>query len=229
MLFPKLLKKQEQTLKDLRVTLQRELKVQALPNDEAPEPSLNSAQSTTTGRASSPGFYNSSSSSLSSSISQQHQNHHNIYQHHHHPHSNMNQSNYGHGNSSSPSSQSFHPSSSTNPSAAVLAVQSSAPAYSGSSTMVSLTAQSPSVPSGAQDSLTAHTTSVKRDLDKDVNFMYLKHVVLKFMLSREAEVSKLLWLFLKRLTGKTKRLLVWSKALLELLLSSILTMYTEGD
>ena len=30
---------------------------------------------------------------------------------------------------------------------------------------------------------------VRRDLEQDVNFQYLKHVVLKFMLSRESEVS----------------------------------------
>ncbi|GFR83633.1 Golgin subfamily A member 1 [Elysia marginata] len=186
----RLLKKQEQTLKDLRLTLQRELKVQALPNDEAPEPAANSASggrlegATGAGRASSPGFYNSSSSSSSS---QHQQNHHHL---HHQPHSNTNQSNFMQGNSTHPSaSQSFHPATSTNPSAAVLAVQSSS-AYS--SSVVSLTAQSPSVPSGAQDSLTAHTASVKRDLDKDVNFMYLKHVVLKFMLSREAEAIQLI-------------------------------------
>lgn len=30
---------------------------------------------------------------------------------------------------------------------------------------------------------------VRRDLEQDVNFQYLKHVVLKFMLSRESEVN----------------------------------------
>ena len=198
----KLLKKQEQTLKDLRVTLQRELKVQALPNDEVQEPPSAAGQpnsgattiggrfdsSAVAGRSSSPAFYNSSSSSLSQ---QQHQNHSN-YHHYNHPHTNMNQSNFMHGHSGSSSAPSFSPAvTSTNPSAAVLSVQSSLP-YAGSassSAVVSLTAHSPSVPSGAQDSLTTHTASVKRELDKDVNFMYLKHVVLKFMLSREAEVS----------------------------------------
>ncbi|GFO15808.1 golgin subfamily a member 1 [Plakobranchus ocellatus] len=203
----RMLKKQEQTLKDLRVTLQRELKVQALPNDEPSEPSapsthdstqpigIGSAGSRLDGGGASPNMYNSSSSL-------QYQNHHMYHHQHHHP--NMNQSNFVRGSSSPPSFPSTSSSSSsnaTNPSAAVLAVQSSAasPHYgssssqsSSSSAVVSLHAQSPSVPSGAQDSLTAHTSSVKRDLDKDVNFLYLKHVVLKFMLSREAEAIQLI-------------------------------------
>lgn len=180
----RLLKKQEQTLKDLRVTLQRELKVQALPNDEI-EPASSSASGgrldgpAGTGRSSSPNYHNTSSTSYSS---HQQQNHN-----YHHPQPNVNQSNYWQGGPGSLSST-------NNPAAAVLAVQSSSP-YSGSTqppSLVSLTAQSPSVPSGAQDSLTAHTANVKRDLDKDVNFIYLKHVVLKFMLSREAEALQLI-------------------------------------
>ncbi|RUS91708.1 hypothetical protein EGW08_000534, partial [Elysia chlorotica] len=95
----RLLKKQEQTLKDLRVTLQRELKIQALPNDDPSDPVSNSAQSSNAGsfRSSSPGFYNSTSFSSSSQ-----QNHY-----HNHPHSNLNQSNYGQGNSHSGPAQSF--------------------------------------------------------------------------------------------------------------------------
>lgn len=39
--------------------------------------------------------------------------------------------------------------------------------------------------------------SPRKELEKDVNFKYLKHVVLKFMLSRESEVSLYLVLRLK--------------------------------
>lgn len=53
-----------------------------------------------------------------------------------------------------------------------------------------LNSLSSSVPSGAINALTAGTSGNNSKSDgKGVNIQYLKHVVLKFMLSRESEVS----------------------------------------
>ncbi|XP_059139823.1 golgin subfamily A member 1-like [Physella acuta] len=144
-------KKQEQTLKDLRTTLQREFKVQSLPNDEGLDQTGNNTSST--------------SPSLSRRIDSYQQQQ--FYQQNSHQPNSTRNSSYN------------------SPSAAVLAVQSS-------SNTMTLTSSSSSVPCGATDALTVHTTNVKRDLDKDVNFLYLKHVVLKFMLSRESEAIQLI-------------------------------------
>uniref|UniRef100_A0A0B7ATM3 Golgin subfamily A member 1 n=1 Tax=Arion vulgaris TaxID=1028688 RepID=A0A0B7ATM3_9EUPU len=58
--------------------------------------------------------------------------------------------------------------------------------------VAAMSSQQQLVPSGSMDALTIHTTNVKRDLNKDINFIYLKHVVLKFMLSRESEAIQLI-------------------------------------
>ncbi|CAL1540795.1 unnamed protein product [Lymnaea stagnalis] len=150
----RMLKKQEQTLKDLRTTLQRELKVQSLPNDEGLDQTGNNTTSTSPSLSRRYDSYQQQQQSL---------------QH------NYSQPNLLRNNNSM-----------SNPTAAVLPVQLS------SSNMMTLTSSSSSVPSGATDALTAHTTHVKRELDKDVNFQYLKHVVLKFMLSRESEAIQLI-------------------------------------
>lgn len=134
-------------MKDLRTTLQREFKVQSLPNDEGLDQTGNNTSST--------------SPSLSRKIDSYQQQH--FYQQNSHQPNFTRNSSYN------------------SPSAAVLTVQSL-------SNTLTLTSSSSSVPCGATDALTVHTTNVKRDLDKDVNFLYLKHVVLKFMLSRESEV-----------------------------------------
>ncbi|CAG5131443.1 unnamed protein product, partial [Candidula unifasciata] len=158
----KVVKKQEQTLKDLRMTLQRELKIQSLPNDEAFDLTANNLSST------SPVMSRKYGSD--SRLCPKHPEFQQYCQ------------------QQTSCQTSLQMSSSLLNSSSAAASSSSV-----SSGMVpSSCAGSPSAPSGATDALTAHTTSVKRDLNKDVNFLYLKHVVLKFMLSRESEAIQLI-------------------------------------
>ncbi|BFZ05749.1 hypothetical protein BsWGS_08788 [Bradybaena similaris] len=163
----RVVKKQDQTLKDLRMTLQRELKIQSLPNDETFDLTANNTSST------SPVMSRKYGSD--SRLCPKHQD---LQQYPPHQYSQQ--------QTSSQISLQMSNSMLDSSSAA-----SSSPAAS--SGMVPPPAVgSPSAPSGATDALTAHTASVKRDLNKDVNFLYLKHVVLKFMLSRESEAIQLI-------------------------------------
>lgn len=152
-------KKQEQTLKDLRVTLQRELKVQALPNDDTFESAHSNGSFT-------PSMPPRMSSHLQQKQRpQESQQFQQLKSLQHHDYQQISSTPGLSGNSTV---------------AAVLSVQAS------SSSVLTLTAASASVSSDA--ALTARTNTVKKELDKDVNFLYLKHVILKFMLSRETEV-----------------------------------------
>lgn len=153
-------KKQEQTLKDLRVTLQRELKVQALPNDESSDMTTSSSASNSRSRS------HKFDTNLQPDLQQYHQQKQYLRQQNYHQPSIV------------------HTDSTNSALPAVLSVQGSS-----LSNMVTLTAMSSSVPTSATDALMVHTSNVKRELDKDINFLYLKHVILKFMLSRESEVS----------------------------------------
>lgn len=149
-------KKQEQTLKDLRVTLQRELKVQGLPSDESGEVNINNASSS---------FPPSSSpSTIRKSIDSPHRPE---------PLTTPRPQFSLQDNVSNSSGKNIF---SGSQSPAVLALQSS-PNYQ------VLTSSSSSVPSGATNALTTNSCA-----PKEVNIQYLKHVVLKFMLSRESEV-----------------------------------------
>ncbi|KAK7502538.1 hypothetical protein BaRGS_00006113 [Batillaria attramentaria] len=132
------LKKQEQTVKDLRQTLQRELKVQALPNDDASDD------------ASSPATSRKFPPRQPATIAVTQQSHNN--------------------NSLAPPSTSYAAASSSSTTAAVK------PMTVGSTMAVS----------------DQRGFTVRRDLEQDVNFQYLKHVVLKFMLSRESEAVQLI-------------------------------------
>lgn len=157
-----IVKKQEQMLKDLRVTLQRELKIQSVPIDDGVDLTANNISSSPvmTRRF-------GSDSRLAPKLQEQPQQ---LYQQQKYF------QNYSQGN--------LPLSSSSVQTAATFSAQSSLPsATSGSASPVT-------VPGGATDTLTAHTANVKKELDKDVNFLYLKHVVLKFMLSRESEVCQ---------------------------------------
>ncbi|XP_055898837.1 golgin subfamily A member 1-like [Biomphalaria glabrata] len=143
-------KKQEQTIKDLRTTLQRELKVQTVPSEDGLDQTTNNTVTS------------------SPAIARK-------YDSYQQQHSQQNQA----GVTSSSRTA-------TNPAPAVLSLQTS------SSNMVTVTSSSSSVPGSPHDAMLAHSTIVKRELDKDVNFLYLKHVVLKFMLSRESEAIQLI-------------------------------------
>ncbi|XP_041368332.1 golgin subfamily A member 1-like isoform X2 [Gigantopelta aegis] len=135
----KMLKKQEQTLKDLRITLQRELKVQSLPNDESSE-LRESSNSPVTSRKSD-----------SNRRSDQYK--HNASEPWNNPHlTHKNQM----------GDQSY-----AQVSAAALESQDDAKLKRG-------------------------MAGIRQELDKDVNFQYLKHVILKFCCSREAESLQLI-------------------------------------
>ncbi|XP_025112977.1 golgin subfamily A member 1-like isoform X1 [Pomacea canaliculata] len=141
------LKKQEQTVKDLRQTLQRELKIQTLPNDDAsddstiPSPAMVRKLYPQKGT----GISNASASNMGFSTGSQFS------------------------SASSPSS------------AATLSLSSSTTAAVKPMTVSSVTQISDT-----------RGMVVRRDLEQDINFQYLKHVVLKFMLSRESEAVQLI-------------------------------------
>ena len=130
------MKKQEQTLKDLRITLQRELKVQALPNDESSE------------------LRESSSSPVVSRKSDQNRK---LDQYKHNAHEPWNNPHLIHKNQIG--DQSY--------------AQASAAA----------------IESQDDAKLKRGMQGIRQELDKDVNFQYLKHVILKFCCSRESEVG----------------------------------------
>ncbi|KAK7094844.1 hypothetical protein V1264_006339 [Littorina saxatilis] len=141
------LKKQEQTVKDLRQTLQRELKVQALPNDDASDD--NNVPSPSTNRKFPP---RQAVPPRSVSPQPPQSTHHNM-------------SSFG---------------------SAVLPVSSSVTSSSATAAVKPMTLTSVMQVSHERGVV------VRRDLEQDVNFQYLKHVVLKFMLSREAEAVQLI-------------------------------------
>lgn len=131
-------------MKDLRQTLQRELKIQTLPNDDA------SDDSTIPSPAMVRKLYPQKGTGISNASA-----------------ANMGFSTGSHFSSaSSPSS------------AATLSLSSSTTAAVKPMTVSSVTQISDT-----------RGMVVRRDLEQDINFQYLKHVVLKFMLSRESEVS----------------------------------------
>lgn len=124
-------------MKDLRQTLQRELKVQVLPNDELSDDNTSSPSMSRKFPMRNAASSNGSQFSLSIS------------------------------SSLTSTSQSSITTPSSFATAAVKPMTNSA-----------------IVPVSDQRGLV-----VRRDLEQDVNFQYLKHVVLKFMLSRESEVN----------------------------------------
>ncbi|KAL8598143.1 hypothetical protein ACOMHN_043214 [Nucella lapillus] len=146
------LKKQEQTVKDLRQTLQRELRVQALPNDDASDD--NNVPSPSTARRLLPPAPRQTGP---------------------------------------PASLSLQPAC-TSSSLVLLSSSSAVLPVSSSSSMSSSTtaAVKPMTLMPFMQVSQERGIVVRRDLEQDINFQYLKHVVLKFMLSREAEAVQLI-------------------------------------
>ncbi|XP_076436252.1 uncharacterized protein LOC143275847 isoform X2 [Babylonia areolata] len=138
------LKKQEQTVKDLRQTLQRELRVQALPNDEASDD--NNIPSPSTSRKHLPPAPRQAVPSTSVSLQMV-----------------------------------------STSSSAVLPVSSSSSVLSSTTAAVK-----PMTLTSMMQVSQERGMVVRRDLEQDINFQYLKHVVLKFMLSRESEAVQLI-------------------------------------
>lgn len=187
-----MLKKQEQRLADLKKTLQRELKVQSLPNDEPLDPKLAALTPPLPRKNSvtrSPDTYHKrhNSEERPSYINDS-------YARDGHSHEFLSQNSvertqgallghgFGHGSSRT---QGHIPYGSRN----AFGRQSSA-----GDNVIELNSEHASVYSSQKANSGNSRTHGTREwdskhLEKDVNFQYLKHVVMKFMLSRESEVK----------------------------------------
>ncbi|XP_062622379.1 golgin subfamily A member 1-like [Saccostrea cucullata] len=163
----KALKKQEQRLSDLKKTLQRELKVQALPNDQP----MNI-------RSQSPLREQSGVTTSQIPQSQQHQ---------------LDGIHNGGARGRTPPSPNY---SSVVPSGETSLTPSSPAVLHDISSVQHITQTHERVKS-LQDSIEGrgnilNSAANMNSLEKDINFQYLKHVVMKFMLSREAEAIQLI-------------------------------------
>lgn len=179
------MKKQEQRLNDLKKTLQRELKVQSLPNDDPIDPKV---------AALTPPLPRKNSTSRSSDS---HPKTRRMNSHERSPLP----------SESMPDSLDMSSNNSYGTQDYFVGQNNSHPGYrpgldrslfgaSGSHATISVNDSVRSSPHGSYSvqQNRSRTSSVTnefdtRHLEKDINFQYLKHVVMKFMLSREHEVS----------------------------------------
>ena len=178
------LKKQEQKINDLKKTLQRELKVQSLPNDEPMDPKLVTGTPPLTRKTHAKHEHNSRTRKHSaherspvlgeglSDISES-------------PVPTLGQQDFFVGENFLPGKSGPHGHSygangnAANSYHATISVSDNQHASHGSY----------SVHSAGGGVRTVRSEFETRHLEKDINFQYLKHVVMKFMLSREHEVG----------------------------------------
>lgn len=165
----KALKKQEQRLSDLKKTLQRELKVQALPNDQPMDIRSQSPQRDQIGVP---------NTTQAPQFSQQ-----------------LDSFQNGGSRGRAPPSPNF----SNNATPLETNLSAGSPAVLHDISSVQHSAQFQDRVKSLQDSIEGRANILNsaanmNSLEKDINFQYLKHVVMKFMLSRDAEASRVFWL-----------------------------------
>ncbi|XP_052795275.1 golgin subfamily A member 1-like [Mya arenaria] len=181
----KTLKKQEQKINDLKKTLQRELKVQSLPNDEPIDPNV-AALTPPLGRKNSFKHEHSTRTRKHSQHDRSPIPGEGLTESTNSPNVSFGQQDFFLGQSFTPGKPGSH--------------GHSYGANSNSSYHATISVNEAQNSSNIQSAYSVHKGNVPtprrefdmRHLEKDINFQYLKHVVMKFMLSREHEAIQLI-------------------------------------